>query len=152
MTCRAPDPVIPPKELLYRRLREEHVDGDSVLPEAIDLQGTSCDRSQYTTPEALVSSDWPHVGKTSGEVLPMNVLPDGEKAPWEFFAVDDPFEANQAHCEIRVRRHARRPNPENDKKARERCSAVRESLKYVLAQSFRVWDPKGPPPQLAPAT
>jgi hypothetical protein len=56
------------------------------------------------------------------------------------FAVDDPLEGNEAHCEVRVRRTSRQHMIENDDAAKRKSPATRAFLKHALAQRFRVLD------------
>lgn len=140
---RSPDPEIPSDELLYRRLKPEHIDGDRVLEDAIDGEGTSCDRARHRPePRDLVSDAWPYVASIASGVVPTGLQPPGATgAPavtWEFFVVDDPTEVNAAHTEIRVRRESRRPSLENDSAIKKRPHATRAWLKSQLAERFRV--------------
>jgi hypothetical protein len=125
---------------MYRKLRPEHRNGTSVLPEAVDLQGTSCDRAKFRAPASLVSEQWPAVAFTTPELLPKGVQPPSappNSHPWEFFEVDWPEPENEAHSEIRVRRSGR-VSEDNDDAARKRPHTVREELKLALARTMRV--------------
>jgi hypothetical protein len=133
------DEDIPPDERLYRRLRSSHVDGDRVLDDAVDLQGSSCDRARYRDPEGGRSVEWPELAYISPSEMPSGIRPTGKDPAWEFFAFDDPHPGNDAHCEIRVRRESRRPREESDPAARTAKPAVRAVLKYELASRMRVW-------------
>lgn len=140
---RAADDTLPSDELLYRRLRPEHIDGDRVLEDAIDSEGTSCDRQRYRPdPRVLVSPAWPHVGAVAAGAVPVALHPPAQPgAPagaWEFFVVDAPSESNEAHAEIRVRREAKRPSTENDAAIKKKPYATRAWLKSKLADAFRV--------------
>jgi hypothetical protein len=140
---RPPDDEIPSTELLYRRLRAEHVDGDRVLEDAIDSEGTSCDRAKYRSdPRELISPAWPRVGAVAVGAVPVNLRPPTQPgAPtvvWEFFVVDAPTEANEAHAEIRVRRESKRPSTKNDDAIKKKPDATRAWLKSKLADELRV--------------
>ena len=139
---RAPDDSIPGSEQLFRQLRETWVDGDRVLPDAIDSKGSSCHRESYASdPVALVTLEWPKVAGVRVEQLPVEIRQDNppEGAPaWEFFALDLPEPNRDAHCEIRVRRLSRRPSTDNDDAFGKRPPEVRHSLKMQLADRFRV--------------
>jgi hypothetical protein len=131
---------IPSEERLFRKLRAEWLNGEAVLPEAVDLQGTSCDRAKYRNWEELVSEDWPSVAFTRGVDLPRNLRPASAPADsplWEFFSVDRPETHNEAHCEIRPRR-AGRTQTDADSALKKRPPVVREELKFAMARQFRV--------------
>ena len=135
---RATEPDLPDDERLYRRLREAWLDGDRVLDDAIDLEGTSCDRARFRQPAELISEDWPEAAWIVGSNLPRDLKPPSKETTWEFFAVDDPREENPAHCEIRIRRGTKKPSRENDRAIKKQTPAVRSWLKNVVAARFRV--------------
>lgn len=135
---RAAETAIPSTEKLYRRLKDEWVNGRRVLTEAIDSQGTSCDREKYCNPVSLRTVDQPHLAFVTPGLLPV-ALPEvpPSATTWDFFAVDDPESRNEAHCEVRVRRTGR-TSTDNDRKFRDRSVLIREALKSRLAAAFEV--------------
>jgi hypothetical protein len=136
---RARDASVPPEERLFRRLRSEELDGDTVLDDAVDLRGTSCDRERYRLAADLLSEQWPHVAWVAAGDLPLEVRPPGQDAVrWDFFAADDPIDGNEAHCEIRVRRATHRHLEANDDAVRKRSAAAKSVLKHALASRFRL--------------
>ncbi len=142
--ARPPDPAIPPSERLFRRLREDQTDGDCVLEDAIDTEGSSCDREKYrANPADLRTATYTQIGLIFVSDVPTNLVPPTPPgaAPWEFFAVDDPDDANEAHCEIRVRRVSKRPSQTNDSAIKKRPYETRVWLKSQLAACFHVWRP-----------
>ena len=129
--------AIPTGEPLFRRLKATHVLGGKVLPEAVDLQGTSCARSAYCQASALIEPPlWPAIAQITPEELPRSLGSD-PPPKWDFFAIDDPAEGNEWHCEIRVRREGR-SSEDNDRKLGKRPPVLREQLKLALANAFRV--------------
>jgi len=117
--------------------------GASVLPEAIDLRGMSCDRAKYREAKDLLSEAWPAVAFTRGQELPKDVRPvassPADANTWEFFGVDCPEPDNEAHCEIRVRRTGR-PQTETDGALRKKPPLVREELKQIMARRLHLLD------------
>jgi len=122
---------------LYRKLRVDWVHGDRVLVEAIDTEGTSCDRERHRDPKDLIEPGWPRVGWVVPRDLPRAVKPCDVSPEWEFFALDLPERHNEAHCEIRARRVGRQ-SVDNDPKIKKYDRVVRERLKSELASRFRV--------------
>lgn len=135
---RAADTAIPATEKLYRRLKDEWVNGRRVLMEAIDSQGTSCDREKHCDPASLRSLDYPHLAFVTPSILPVAVPEAPASATtWDFFAFDNPEQKNDAHCEVRIRRTGR-ASTDNDKKFGERSRLIREAIKSRLAAAFEV--------------
>ncbi len=104
---RPADEPIPPEEDLYRSISTDVCWDSRVLPDAVDLQGTSFSRKKYVThPRDACHPSRPHengVAVTRGSDLPEPiVVPDA--AAWECFVVDDPLAGNVAHAELRFRR------------------------------------------------
>lgn len=129
---------IPTTERLFRRLRPDHFIGRQVLPEAVDLRGSSCDREAYRKPEQLVTAEWPGVAYTTTGDLPRAVAPTKEPPTWEYFSVDLPLESNDAHCEVRLRRSGRTEDANDTNAINKRPRLVREELKAALAGSLRL--------------
>lgn len=117
MAQRSPDGSIPPDERLFRSVGFDHVDGDQVLPTAVDLPRCSFDREKYCAgPQSALSALRPDengvVSLVAGD-LPDPVprpRPQGhptELPSYEFFAQDDPnppeAPENEAHAEVRMR-------------------------------------------------
>jgi hypothetical protein len=138
---RAPEQIAA-DEALYRRLRSDWVQGHIVLPEAIDLGGTSVDRSKYRTEEQSLGAGRP--GETGLATiracdLPTQItLSDGD---WEWFEHDDPNPPtdpeNDAHAELRPRPHRRRKVKRADK-ATKPPIVDRQVMKAALANRFRI--------------
>jgi|GEM_PF-1209027 len=106
---RARDEAIPAEEPLYRSISSDYINGEDILPQAIDLPRCSFNRSKHSIPEAVRTLRRPN---DTGivELLPRNLPPPVPRAsgsPYEFFAVDDPNPAedpeNDAHCEVRIK-------------------------------------------------
>jgi hypothetical protein len=132
---------IPLDERMFRKLRHHHRNGSSVLPEAVDLRGTSCDRAAFREASDLLTEEWPAIAFIVPQDLPTNIRPTATSATnaptWDFFAVDLPEPQNEAHCEIRIRRTGR-ASDDNDDAAGKRPPIVREELKLALARKLRV--------------
>ncbi len=131
-----PSEEIPQDEELYRGLKPDHVDGPRVLPEAIDLRGTSVVRAKYgSRTQAQAKADSIAVGAIkAGDFPGPTMSPDGVTA-WEWFPLDLPEEADPAHAECRLRRVSDRPATENHKPG---SASLKESLRKALADRFRV--------------
>jgi hypothetical protein len=111
-----------------------------VLPEAIDLQGMSCDRARYREATDLLSEAWPVVAFTRGRDLPKDVRPVSappDAPTWEFFAVDCPEPDNEAHCEVRPRRTGR-TQTDTDAALKKRPQILREELKHIMARRLQL--------------
>jgi hypothetical protein len=132
--ARTADATIPGDEPLYRSVAKDHVDdGLVVLATAVEVPACSFNRSKYSSPEDVLVPSRPSdngiLVVTPGELPPP--IPRSEEAPYEFFAADDPCPkedpANEAHCEVRIRRQGQeynknlklKPKPEMALKARE---------------------------------
>lgn len=129
---------IPDTERLFRKLRAGHWIGRQVLPEAVDLRGSSCDREAYRQSHDLVSVEWPGVACTTPRELPRDLAPTKEPPTWEFFAVDAPEQQNEAHCEIRVRRTGKAEMDNDSNAVNKRPRLVREELKAALASRLQL--------------
>jgi len=148
---RAADPEIPTDEVLIRWLAPGQTNGSSVLPSAVDLEGTSVDRRPWL-PSALPAAQ-PGVPKRTGvaetrpAALPQHVELPSDTPPHELFAVDCPSEGNPAHAEIRVGRARTAQMPAGDRPAgrKPKSRAAKERLREVLAGCFQVIrDPSQP--------
>jgi hypothetical protein len=131
------DDAIPGDERLFRRLKADEVDGDRVLDDAIDLRGTSCDRETFRS-LADMRARWKFVGAVTPRDLPVDLRTEGSDVVWEFFAVDDPIESNDAHCEVRIRRTTQRGCNDNDDAVRKRSPAAKAVLRFALASRFQL--------------
>jgi hypothetical protein len=101
--CRPVDEPIPADEQLYRGLLPDWIKGKTVLPDAIDLQGSSVNRHKYNPdPRAAMLRARGHtdVASITPGRLPGQIdLPSGLSY---FFRADDlPLADNPAHAEIR---------------------------------------------------
>lgn len=132
---RQPDETIPLEEKLYRGLDPTFVDGERINEKAIDLEGTSVQRSSYAAPQSVLTVMRTGVGEVQvGEIPPANVLPNGVE--WEWFAVDDPSEEQgEGHAELRARRTADRPSKEANKP---NSKAAKQELRILLAGKMHI--------------
>ncbi len=132
---REPDQEVPVGEDLYRSIHKDWVEGTRLLPFGIDSKGSSCNRSKFSPPETSVRPEklLTGVAAISGAELPPPA--EHNSVTWEFFVVDAPLEANDAHCEIRTRRASDRPNTKNREPG---SPAAKIALKAELANRFRV--------------
>lgn len=106
------EPTFADDEELYRRLRWDWLDGiDAVNSEAVDLQGTSVDRSMY----AATPADC--VPRCSGEEIAIGAIKFADVPPrfivpkataYESVVVYLPEEKNDAHSEIRFHKEGDR--------------------------------------------
>jgi hypothetical protein len=134
---RQKEPFDKPAEPLFRALNAEtHCDGDAVLPDGMDADGTSCSRGRFcdTAQEALDRSgraDHDAVASVPVEGIPKGVHTTPGGSQWEFYPEDLPEEANDAHCEIRFR-HPGQPGPDRVKRS------ARDLVRQTLARTFRV--------------
>jgi len=106
--ARVPDGDIPPEEPLYRSVGADGVNGEDVLPFALELPQCSFNRSKYSHPEQVLVPRPEHTGILS--VRPLDLpgpVPRHTGSPYEFFAADDPNPKedlqNDAHCEVRIK-------------------------------------------------
>lgn len=133
---RPPDEPIPLDEPLLHAIGPEHVQGDLVLPAAVDLEGTSVHRLKYCVtrhvPLIAARPDLNGLAETAVGRLP-DPLPVGELI-YRFFAVDAPSEGDEHHAEIRVN-----TDPgSRENRARIKSSSARRLLREALASSFRI--------------
>ena len=106
--ARAKDASIPDDEKLFRTLPAGKYRDSIVLPEAIEVEGTSCYRgSVCETPEAALAHartlrpmDEAVAGVTVGALPKGEITTDGG-GKWIVFVEDLPEDGNDAHCEIR---------------------------------------------------
>jgi hypothetical protein len=132
--ARPPDPTIPEDEVLYRSIAKEHVvEGIGVLAAGVEMPACSFNRSRYSEPEDVIVASRPRENGIV-EIKPVDLpppVPRADAAPYEFLATDDPIDANDAHCEIRLRRTGteysknHKPNPAIRAKA---CEALARKL------------------------
>lgn len=95
------DSDIPTDEILYRGLRSEWLDGDQVLPEAIDLEGTSVNRHKYNPePTSLIGGSIVAVASVRSCDFP-EPMKRADGPAYLFAVFDCPDQDNQAHAEIR---------------------------------------------------
>ncbi len=127
---RTRDDEIPPTEHLFRGLGNGEWNGDEVLMDAIDSEGSSCYRETYATID-IVAAKFPGVAQVQVEHLPKNVVVNG--TAWEFFAYDNPLDDFEAHCEIRQRAQGSTATEHKYAKGK----STRDELKRVLAKAMR---------------
>jgi hypothetical protein len=127
------DTPIPADEPLYRGLRPEWLKGQSILPEAVDLQGMSVNRHKYdSNPRNAMSAERGEtaVGTTCVKDLPGALVM--ESGVSYVFKVDDaPTEPNSAHAEIRPYRSGKEWDPKH-----KISSANRIIIKMALAKTM----------------
>lgn len=123
---RSADASIPGDEALYRSVAAEDVFDHGVLATAVEMPACSFNRSKFSRPEDVLlprPSDTGIVEITPSE-LPGQIPRDAGE-PYLFLVADDPVEANEAHCEVRICRkgfeYSRNHKPKKDvlMKARE---------------------------------
>ncbi|MDP3212499.1 MAG: hypothetical protein Q8S73_00235 [Deltaproteobacteria bacterium] len=105
---RPPDAAIPPDERLYRSVAPLGLasDGEHLLPQAVQLPSTSCNRERYADPESVLVAERPAdtgVAAVCGRDLPpASQSPGGVTYGWR--ADDVPLDENDAHAEVRLLR------------------------------------------------
>lgn len=104
-----------------------------VEPDAIDLQGQSCDREKYGTLSNVVSRVTGATGWAWIEAgnMPPPVL-NQENAPFVWVPEDCPEPNNSAHAELRVQRNGKTISPKKP------SNTVRTLLQQALAARFTV--------------
>jgi len=110
---RSIDEPIPPDEKLFRSVAPDEVQGDCVLPEAVEVPACSYSRSKYGPPEAALSPDTRPRETGIAFLTPAMLPPPIERldgAPFEFFAADAPEEGD-THAEVRLKRVDAAYNP-----------------------------------------
>lgn len=129
------DEVISPMEDLYRGLMIGYTEGQVVNEKAIDLEGTSVQRSAYAGVESVLSERRPGAAAIRmHDVPPAKMLPNGVE--WEWFVVDDPSEEQGVgHAELRARRTQDRPSLVADKPG---GKIAKMELRSMLAGAMRV--------------
>lgn len=113
--------------------------GGILLPEAIDLPATSCDRSSLRSAEEAFNPGRPD--ETCVAAIPPKDLPGELVSPggvvYAWLAADDPIAENDAHAEIRLLRGGR-----YDAGHKPASKAFRDKLRDALSSRFRVVLPK----------
>ncbi|MBN1609406.1 MAG: hypothetical protein JW940_22440 [Polyangiaceae bacterium] len=137
---RLQDAEIPSGESLYRSVSDEEVNGDDILPTAVDLPRCSFNRSAYSRPESVFTSRRP--GDTGiVEIQPQRLPPPVPRAsgdPYEFLAVDHPNPPedpeNDAHCEVRIK-----PSGHDFSKNHKVGKEILAKAKDALARRLRIY-------------
>jgi len=130
--------------LLFRAIEWDWVDGDSVLVDAIDGEGSSCARGSLCTAEVAIvfAAGTQHPELNGAASITPSDLPVGlalsNGLSYDAFAFDCPVEEFEPHCEIRWRRASDRPTTDHFKKLspvakRELKSAIAGKMKIVVA-------------------
>jgi len=102
------DDAIPDDEWLYRSFAPVDItgDGEHLLPDAIDLPSTSCNRARYALPESVRVPGRPEdtgiAWVCAGDLPPASRSPGNVTYDWS--ADDVPLDDNDAHAEVRVLR------------------------------------------------
>jgi len=128
------EPNIPADEDLYRGLLPEWIDGDVVLPEAIDIRGTSVNRHKYKSDprDAMnVARGRTRVASVCARDFPQPLIVESGPT-YQFQAFDLPDETNDAHAEIRPIRLGIGWNPNHTIASRNKAL-----LKKALADKMR---------------
>jgi len=127
------DEPIPEDERLFRSIGREDVDGDHLLPGAIELPAMSVNRSKYDPdPRNVIRGNDTGVAVTTSRQLPTPMTSPGD-VTYEFFASDVPSEGD-AHAELRLRRRGDQYDPKHKVKS----ATFKLELKQALAKSLRV--------------
>jgi len=131
---------IPAEESLFRRVREEHLDGSTLLEAAIDVPGCSVNREAYSQPADVFTPAAPDLNRVArvqcGDMPEPVQRDDGMLMFWR--PEDDPIEDNEAHAEVRLVRQP--PNGDPFYKKNWKGGARVEELKSLLAERFTVMD------------
>jgi hypothetical protein len=132
-----PRPFSNPSEFLFRSIEHAWVKGDQITPDAIDLNGCSCNRESIAPdPKAAMNLEKRprENGVASITAEDANgVVERTNGAPWEFFPVHCPEHGNTAHCEIRVRRRGSSAPFEKVKN-----STQRFEIKMAIASRMKI--------------
>lgn len=100
-----PEEPIPVAERLFRGVEPSWIEGDRVLPAAVDKQGTSVNREKYASPESVLTPKRTRIATVCQQDFPEPMTLNN--VAWEYIAVDNPLDAtavhpaNDAHVEIR---------------------------------------------------
>jgi len=136
---RPKDAHIPDDDNLFRTLPAAKYRDDIVLPEAIEVEGTSCYRRSVCLAPHVALAHARTVRPTDEAVAVVTVaeLPKGEITTggggrWIVFVEDLPEQGNEAHCEIRFGRPDSREHSWPGKKN------ARLLLRSTIARLFRV--------------
>lgn len=135
--------AIPDDEQLYRTVRAEHILGDILIEDAVEMHLPACsvDRARFrTAAESLAAPEARARGDSRVAVVTVAQLPppvgftdNGNTRLWEFVAEDAPLVTNLAHAEVRTYRLGERDRPHKpDSRVR------RAELNRQLARRFRV--------------
>jgi len=135
------DEVIPADETLYRWLTHKDVNGSSVLPTAVDLQGTSVERLLYFVKRESQSEEHPErngLARICEAQFPANLVVND--VSYEFFTYDCPELDNDAHAEIRVARKLPKDGESTDRPAgfKPKSQAAKIELRLALAAKMAV--------------
>jgi hypothetical protein len=100
-------PAFAVDEQLFRRCTRDEVAGDRLEPMAIDLPGTSVNRSMFSGPTSVLGPGQEKHGVArfiAGDLPPPYTATraNGRKDPIRFEVAHVPIEGNDAHAEIRV--------------------------------------------------
>lgn len=132
--------IEPGERLILRFATSEVLETGDVRPEAIDLQGHSCtQRSRVASLDVVRTPEKPVLRETAPSRLPTHIEwtgGDNKPAPWEFFAVDDPTDEDDAHAEIRSRRKSRSDREEVDESGWKGKSMLKDGLRQALADAL----------------
>lgn len=139
---RALDEPIPPGETLYRWISVDDVNGNEVLPHAIDLAQSSVNRAKYwPDPDGAepLTREKNGLATTSGLLFPSKLDING--VDYEFFSIDWPEEDNDAHAEIRSGRCPCEERPTGDRPEGKKPGSKtgKLTLRTALAEAMTVY-------------
>jgi hypothetical protein len=137
------DEPIPPQERLFRSVAPDDCQGTTVLPGAIDHQGTSVVRQKYSKPRGCLSETRPLetgiIYITPGSLpSPIKTKIADVEVEWHFYAVDCPEPGNEPHAEIRVRRAGNPQRPCPSQKGEVPPKSARTLVKDALADRMTI--------------
>jgi len=141
------DEPIPSSETLYRWISVGDVNGDEVLPHAIDLARTSVNRDKYWDDPAgspPFTKEKNGLATTCEDRFPTDVVLN--EVGYEFFTFDLPENDNDAHAEIRSGRKPTKDRPGGDRPDGKKpgSAAAKATLRTKLAEVMTV-HPARPP-------
>lgn len=136
------DEPIPSDETLYRWIAVGDLNGDEVLPHAIDLAETSVNRAKYW-PEPLKSEPLKPamngLATICGDRFPQELVVNDVE--YEFFTVDCPENNNDAHAEIRSGRRptSERPTGDRPNGYKPKSRAAKDTIRSALAERMTLF-------------
>jgi hypothetical protein len=131
-------------ELLYIRIKEDHVNGDQLALAAVSLPDWSTNRSSLSQPAAVIDHvkypGFARVGELVVGEIPKSIPPDppaeGLATPdtWDCYPQHDPVEDNPAHSEVRIKKQGGEYDPER----KPGSTAYKKKIRTCLAALIRI--------------